>query len=92
MNDVTRLLKQAEAGDEPARARLYELLYDQLRALARDHMARVRPGSTLQATALVHEAYLKLVGNGGECDWRSRRQFFGAAAERMRRSRTSARR
>jgi RNA polymerase sigma factor (TIGR02999 family) len=71
-------------GDPHAAARLLPLVYDELRRLARGQMIRERPGHTLQATALVHEAYLRLV-DGQPTSWDSRRHFFGAAAEAMRR-------
>ncbi len=81
---VTRLLKAA-GGDEPRRAQeLLPLVYDELRALARARMAREAPGQTMQATALVHEAYLRLVGDE-DPGWNGRRHFFGAAALAMRR-------
>lgn len=85
---VTRLLHAAERGDPSAPAELLPLVYDQLRRLAQHHMNAERPGHTLQATALVHEAYAKLVGAGGSGDtraWSGRAHFFHAAAEAMRR-------
>jgi len=85
MADVTRLLDAAAAGDSAAAAELLPLVYDELRKLAADRMAREAPGQTLQATALVHEAYLRLVGVERAQHWDSRRHFFAAAAEAMRR-------
>jgi RNA polymerase sigma factor (TIGR02999 family) len=84
MSDVTRLLDAAAAGDPKAPAELLPLVYDELRRLAAARMSAERPGQTLQPTALVHEAYLRLVG-GGEWGWDSRGHFFAAAAEAMRR-------
>lgn len=81
--DVTRLLSAAQAGGPDARERLFAAVYAELRAMARARMARERPGQTLQATALVHEVYLKLVD--ARTPWQNRRHFFGAAAEAMRR-------
>ena len=83
MPEVTRLLDAAAAGDPKAAAELLPLVYDELRKLAAARMADEKPGQTLQATALVHEAYLRLVGN--EQPWNSRGHFFAAAAEAMRR-------
>src|SRR6186997_3675466 len=83
MSDVTRLLDAAAAGDPAAAAELLPLVYDELRKLAAARMAAEKPGQTLQATALVHEAYLRLVGN--EQPWNGRGHFFAAAAEAMRR-------
>ena len=82
---VTRLLDEACAGDPRAAAGLLPLVYEQLRALAKRHMRQERTGQTLQATALVHEAYLRLVGPGVGRNWEGRRHFFAAAAEAMRR-------
>ena len=84
MADVTQLLDAAAAGDPKAAAELLPLVYDELRKLAATRMAGEKPGQTLQPTALVHEAYLRLVG-GGERAWDSRGHFFAAAAEAMRR-------
>ncbi|HVK10285.1 MAG TPA: ECF-type sigma factor [Gemmataceae bacterium] len=84
MSDVTRLLDAAAAGDHQAAADLLPLVYDELRRLAATRMAGEKPGHILQPTALVHEAYLRLVG-GGERAWDSRGHFFAAAAEAMRR-------
>src|SRR3954470_11950801 len=84
MNDVTRILSAIEAGDPQAAEQLLPLVYDELRKLAAHKLAEEKPGQTLQATALVHEAYLRLVG-AGEQRWDSRGHFFAAAAEAMRR-------
>ena len=81
---VTRLLEEACAGDPRAAAGLLPLVYDQLRALAGRRMRQERAGQTLQATALVHEAYLRLVGPGGGRNWDGRHHFFAAAARAMR--------
>lgn len=81
---VTRLLVQLEHGDRQAANDLLPLVYEELRKLAASRMARERPGQTLQATALVHEAYLRLVGDE-DPRWENRAHFFGAAAEAMRR-------
>jgi RNA polymerase sigma factor (TIGR02999 family) len=86
MNDVTHLLSAVEQGDARAAERLLPLVYDELRKLAAHRLAQEKPGQTLQATALVHEAYLRLVGGGAASSgWGSRGHFFGAAAEAMRR-------
>jgi RNA polymerase sigma factor (TIGR02999 family) len=85
MNDVTRLLAAIEHGDPRASEELLPLVYRELRQLAQQRLAREKPGQTLQATALVHEAYLRLVGGQGAPDWDSRGHFFAAAAEAMRR-------
>ncbi|MFO0843112.1 MAG: ECF-type sigma factor [Gemmataceae bacterium] len=85
MSDVTRLLESAAAGDRRAAADLLPLVYDELRRLAAARMAAEAPGHTLQPTALVHEAYLRLVGGGQAQDWDGRGHFFAAAAEAMRR-------
>ncbi len=82
--EVTQLLQDMARGAPQSSERLLPLIYDELRRLARSRMARERPGQTLQATALVHEAYLRLVG-GEQLGWDSRGHFFGAAAEAMRR-------
>src|SRR5262245_10866717 len=84
MADVIRLLDGAAAGDPKAAADLLPLVYDELRKLATARLADENPGQTLQPTALVHEAYLRLVG-GGDRPWDSRGHFFAAAAEAMRR-------
>ena len=85
MSDVTRILSQVERGNQEAAEQLLPLVYDELRRLATAKMVREQPGQTLQATALVHEAYLRLVGGPTDQQWASRRHFFGAAAESMRR-------
>jgi RNA polymerase sigma factor (TIGR02999 family) len=85
MPDVTRLLDAAAAGDPAAAAELLPLVYDELRRLAAARLAAERPGHTLQPTALVHEAYLRLVGGEQPQDWNGRGHFFAAAAEAMRR-------
>jgi RNA polymerase sigma factor (TIGR02999 family) len=85
MSDVTRLLDAAAAGDPKAAAELLPLVYDELRKLAAARMAAEAPGQTLQPTALVHEAYLRLVGGSQPQDWNGRGHFFAAAAEAMRR-------
>jgi len=82
--DVTRLLQQAEGGDTQAAARILPLVYEELRKLAATKMAREAPGQTLQATALVHEAWLRL-GGDRQPGWKNRAHFFAAAAEAMRR-------
>src|SRR5215468_5986856 len=84
MNDVTRILSAIEHGDCGAAERLLPLVYDELRKLAARKLAREKPGQTLQPTALVHEAYLQLVGPGPGRHWRNRTHFFRAAAEAMR--------
>ena len=84
MNDVTRVLQSMEQGDPQAAEKLLPLVYDELRRLAAARMARESPGQTLQATALVHEAWLKLAGSNRQ-QWHGRAHFFGAAAEAMRR-------
>jgi RNA polymerase sigma factor (TIGR02999 family) len=85
MSEVTRILSAIEQGDPHAAAQLLPLVYDELRKLAAQKLVQEKPGQTLQATALVHEAYLRLVGNGEEPRWDNRRHFFAAAAEAMRR-------
>ena len=85
MCDVTRILSQIESGDSKAAERLLPLVYDELRKLAASKFANEKPGQTLQATALVHEAYLRIVGDGSSDSWSNRGHFFGAAAEAMRR-------
>ncbi len=85
MSDVTRLLDAAAAGDRRAAADLLPLVYDELRRLAEARMAAEKPGHTLDATALVHEAYLRLVGPADAERWDGRGHFFAAAAEAMRR-------
>ena len=85
MSDVTRILSAIEQGDARVAEQLLPLVYDELRKLAAAKLAKEKPGQTLQATALVHEAYLRLVGEGGGHHWDSRGHFFAAAAEAMRR-------
>ena len=85
MSDVTRILSAIEQGDPHAAEQLLPLVYDELRKLAAQKMAQEQPGQTLQATALVHEAYLRLVDGAQDQKWNSRGHFFGAAAEAMRR-------
>lgn len=85
MKDVTRILSKIEAGDQQAADQLLPLVYDELRKLAAQKIAQEKPGQTLQATALVHEAYLRLVDVDEAQEWNSRGHFFGAAAEAMRR-------
>jgi RNA polymerase sigma factor (TIGR02999 family) len=84
MTDITRILGEMKQGDRRATDRLLTAVYSELRRLAAQKLARERPGQTLQATALVHEAYLRLVG-GGSDDWDNSGHFFAAAAEAMRR-------
>ena len=89
MNDsapgmVTGIFRSLEAGEFAAADQLLPILYDELRRLGRSMMARVPPGNTLQGTAIVHEAYVRLVAEGDR-DWKNRRYFFGAAARAMRR-------
>jgi RNA polymerase sigma factor (TIGR02999 family) len=90
MSDVTRILGAIEQGDPHAAGQLLPLVYDELRKLAAQKLAQEKPGQTLQATALVHDAYVRLVGGGDESaaeqpHWDNRRHFFAAAAEAMRR-------
>ena len=85
MTDVTRLLDAAAAGDSRAAVDLLPLVYDELRKLAAARLADEKPGHTLQPTALVHEAYVRLVGPEPEQQWNGRGHFFAAAAEAMRR-------
>ncbi len=85
MSEVTRILSAVEQGDPHAAGQLLPLVYDELRRLAASKLAQERPGQTLDATALVHEAYLRLVGAGEGPHWDNRRHFFAAAAEAMRR-------
>jgi RNA polymerase sigma factor (TIGR02999 family) len=84
-SDVTQVLTRIESGDPSAAAELLPLVYDELRTLAARKLAREKPGQTLQATALVHEAYLRLVGAEKSQHWDSRGHFFAAAAEAIRR-------
>jgi len=85
MSDVTRILSEIESGDPSAAEQLLPLVYDELRRLAAARLAQENPGQTLQATALVHEAYLRLLGKDLPAQWNGRGHFFGAAAEAMRR-------
>ena len=85
MSDVTRLLSAIDQGDPRAAEQLLPLVYGELRRLAASKLAREAPGQTLQATALVHEAYLRLLDGGQPQDWNGRGHFFAAAAEAMRR-------
>ncbi len=89
MTEITRILSQIESGDPSAAEHLLPLVYDELRKLAATRLAQEKPGQTLQATGLVHEAYLRLVGQEGggpgAVSWNGRGHFFGAAAEAMRR-------
>jgi RNA polymerase sigma factor (TIGR02999 family) len=85
MSDVTQILRAIDQGDPTAAEQLLPLVYDELRKLAAHRLAQERPGQTLQATALVHEAYLRLVGPDPAQQWDSRGHFFAAAAEAMRR-------
>lgn len=86
MDEITRVLSAIEQGDRAASAELLPLVYEELRRLAARNMAKEKPGQTLQPTALVHEAYLRIIGGeSAEASWTSRSLFFGAAAEAMRR-------
>jgi RNA polymerase sigma factor (TIGR02999 family) len=85
MSDVSQLLSAIQDGDPQAASQLLPLVYDELRALAAHKLAHESPGQTLQPTALVHEAYLRLVGREDDQPWNSRGHFFAAAAEAMRR-------
>jgi RNA polymerase sigma factor (TIGR02999 family) len=85
MSDVTSILSAIEQGDSKAAEKLLPLVYDELRKLAAQKLAQERPGQTLQATALVHEAYIRLVDAAVASRWNSRGHFFAAAAEAMRR-------
>jgi RNA polymerase sigma factor (TIGR02999 family) len=85
MNEVTQLLDALNRGEVHAAEQLLPLVYDELRKLAAQRMAQEKQGQTLQATALVHEAYLRLVGEDGGSQWDNRGHFFAAAAEAMRR-------
>jgi len=85
MSDVTRILSQIESGDPSAAEKLLPLVYEELRKLAAVRIAHEKPGQTLQATALVHDAYIRLVDVEKAQHWNSRGHFFGAAAEAMRR-------
>jgi RNA polymerase sigma factor (TIGR02999 family) len=85
VSDVTSILNAIDAGDPHAAEKLLPLVYDELRKLAAHKLANEKPGQTLQATGLVHEAYLRLVGGASEQEWNGRGHFFAAAAEAMRR-------
>lgn len=85
MNDITTILSNIEKGDLSATEQLLPLVYEELRRLAAARLAHEKPGQTLQATALVHEAYLRLVGQVEQQQWDNSRHFFAAAAESMRR-------
>jgi RNA polymerase sigma factor (TIGR02999 family) len=85
MSDVTQILSRIESGDPSAAEQLLPMVYDELRRLAAQRLSHENPGQTLQATALVHEAYLRLVDGQQAQHWNSRGHFFGAAAEAMRR-------
>jgi len=85
MNEVTRILSAIEAGDPQAAAQLLPLVYNELRRLAAQRLAQEKPGQTLEATALVHEAYVRLVDGEQAQHWNTRGHFFAAAAEAMRR-------
>jgi RNA polymerase sigma factor (TIGR02999 family) len=85
MTDITQILLDVERGDPSAAEQLLPLVYEELRKLAAVRLANERPGQTLQATALVHDAYLRLAGGSGEQHWENRGHFFAAAAESMRR-------
>ena len=85
MTDVTQILSEIEHGDPAAAERLLPLVYDELRKLAAAKLTHEKPGQTLEGTALVHEAYLRLVGTSESPQWNSRGHFFAAAAEAMRR-------
>jgi RNA polymerase sigma factor (TIGR02999 family) len=85
MTDVTQILSRIEGGDATSAEQLLPLVYDELRKLAAARLAKEKPGQTLSATALVHEAWLRLVGPGKNNQWDGRAHFFAAAAEAMRR-------
>lgn len=85
MDEVTGLFQAIDQGDDRAAEKLLPLVYAELRRLAAHRLAQERPGQTIQSTALVHEAYLRLVGTNAPPQWESRHQFFAAAAEAMRR-------
>jgi RNA polymerase sigma factor (TIGR02999 family) len=84
MSEVTHILNAIEQGDPKAASQLLPLVYDELRRLAAEKLAQEKPGQTLQATALVHEAYVRLAGPEGDRHWNSRTHFFRAAADAMR--------
>lgn len=85
MSEVTRILSRIEHGDREATEQLLPLVYEELRKLATAKLSREKPGQTLQATALVHEAYIRLIGGERLASWESKGHFFSAAAEAMRR-------
>src|SRR5687767_1976107 len=85
MNELTEIMQAIEGGDPGAADRLLPLVYEELRKLAAAHLAKEQPGQTLQPTALVHEAYLRLVGGANPGQWNSRGHFFAAAAMAIRR-------
>jgi RNA polymerase sigma factor (TIGR02999 family) len=85
MNDITQLLHAIDQGGAEAFSRLLPLVYEELRSLAAQRLSQEKPGQTLQPTALVHEAYLRLVGEGDDAPWSNRGHFFAAAAQAMRR-------
>jgi RNA polymerase sigma factor (TIGR02999 family) len=85
MSEVTHILSAIEQGDPHAAEQLLPLVYNELRILAAQKLAQEKPGQTLEATALVHEAYVRLIGTGEAAHWNSRGHFFAAAAEAMRR-------
>jgi RNA polymerase sigma factor (TIGR02999 family) len=85
MTDVTQILNAIQQGDPRASEELLPLVYEELRNLARHRLAHEKPGQTLQATSLVHEAWLRLVSGNAQSNWDSRGHFFAAAAEAMRR-------
>ncbi len=85
MSQVTKIIHAIEAGDPHAAAQLLPLVYDELRGLAAQRLAQEKPGHTLEPTALVHEAYIRPVGDGSGLHWDHRGHFFAAAAEAMRR-------
>jgi RNA polymerase sigma factor (TIGR02999 family) len=85
MSDITVILSAIKEGDPAAAEKLLALVYDELRRLAAQKLAHEKPGQTLDPTALVHEAYLRLFGNGAAPHWQGRGHFFGSAAEAMRR-------
>lgn len=85
MSKFTEILGAAQAGDLHAAERLLPLVYEELRKLAAAHLANERPGQTLEPTALVHEAYLRLVGSENSTEWKDRKHFFGAASLAIRR-------
>src|SRR5215471_18741663 len=85
MNEITQVLERIQKGEPSAAEALLPLVYDELRKLAAQKIAQEKPGQTLQPTALVHEAYLRLIGPADELCWENRSHFFAAAAEAMRR-------